>query len=53
MMGKDITTTFNTWKGTFSEADKEVLTATGNDVVVKGTEITNPTIILAGGIKRR
>jgi hypothetical protein len=53
VMGKDITTTFNTWKGTFSEADKEVLTATGNDVVVKGTEITNPTIILAGGIKTK
>ncbi|MCO6460902.1 MAG: PorV/PorQ family protein [Saprospiraceae bacterium] len=51
IMGKDITTTFNTWNGTFTEAEKAVLTATGNDVVVKGTEITRPTIILAGGIK--
>lgn len=51
VMGKDITTTFNVWKGTFSEADKEVLAATGNEVVVQGTEITRPTIILAGGIK--
>jgi len=51
IMGKDITTTFNTWKGTFSEAEKEVLLATGNDVIIKGTEITRPTIILAGGVK--
>ena len=46
-----ITTTFNTWKGTFSEADKAILTATGNDVIVKGTETTRPTIIIAGGVK--
>jgi len=49
--GKDITTTFNTWKGTFSEDEKAVLAATGNDVVIKGTEITRPTIILGGGVK--
>lgn len=53
VMGKDITTTFNTWKGTFSEADKIVLEATGNEVIIKGTEITRPTIILAGGIKAK
>ena len=51
IMAKDITTTFNTWKGTFSEADKAILTATGNDVIVKGTETTRPTIIIAGGVK--
>ncbi len=50
VMGKDITTTFNSWKGTFTEDEKAVLAATGNDVVVKGTEITRPTIILAGGV---
>jgi len=51
IMGKDISTTFNSWKATFTDKEKEILQQTGNDVLVKGTEITNPTFILAGGIK--
>lgn len=51
VMGKDITTTFNSWKGSFTDQQKYILEETGNEVLVKGTEITKPTVILAGGLK--
>ena len=53
VMGKDITTTFNSWKGTFTDKEKFILEETGNEVLVKGTEITKPTVILAGGIRSK
>lgn len=42
--GRDLSTTFNTWEFTFTQSEKEILAATGNDVPVKSTEITVPTI---------
>lgn len=53
ILGKDISTTFNSWKATFTEEEKKVLEATGNDILIKGTEITNPSIILAGALKSK
>ncbi len=45
IMGRDITTTYNAWKHTISEADRKVLNDTGNSVPESSIEITVPTII--------
>lgn len=47
LLGKDITTTFNTWSINFTEDEKATLTATGNDIRIESSETTNPTFILA------
>ena len=46
IVGKDITTTFNAWSFSFTEQEKEVLYLTNNDIPVKSTEMTAPTLIL-------
>ncbi|MFY7900145.1 MAG: PorV/PorQ family protein [Chitinophagaceae bacterium] len=46
---RDATTTFNAWKYTFTEREKEVLYLTNNDVPVKSTENTAPRLIVAAG----
>jgi len=46
---KDITTTFNAWSFTFTDAEKQVLYLTNNDIPVKSTELTSPSLALAAG----
>lgn len=45
---RDITTTFNAWKFSFTDAEKQVLYLTDNDIPVKSTELTAPRLILGG-----
>jgi hypothetical protein len=42
---RDLTTTFNAWKFSFTEKEKEVLYLTNNDIPVKSTELTAPRLI--------
>ncbi|RPD50724.1 MULTISPECIES: hypothetical protein [Chitinophagaceae] len=44
-VGRDITTTFNTWNFTFTEREKEALYLTNNDIPVKSTELTAPRLV--------
>lgn len=46
VMAKDITTTFNAWKFSFTDEEKATLDITGNDIPISSTEITRPRIIL-------
>ncbi|MCB0684700.1 MAG: hypothetical protein KDC32_27850, partial [Saprospiraceae bacterium] len=42
-MARDLSTTFNAWKVTFTEAEKDVLLATGNELPdINSVEITKP-----------
>jgi hypothetical protein len=47
-MGRDITTTFNSWSYELDEKMKETFTRTGNTIPVNSTEITLPKFIFAG-----
>ena len=49
VVAKDVTTTFNAWSFTFTDAEKQVLYLTNNDIPVKSTEITAPSLVLAAG----
>lgn len=49
LMARDVTTTFNAWRFTFTEAEKDVLTQTGNEIPRNSMEITLPKVILAAG----
>ncbi|MCO6494938.1 MAG: hypothetical protein J5I91_04545 [Bacteroidetes bacterium] len=51
VMAKDVTTTFNTWRYSFSERDKEVFAQTGNDIPINTLELTLPRLILGAGKK--
>lgn len=45
--GRDITTTFNAWHVTFTDDEKDVLLATGNELPdINSLEITKPQILL-------
>ena len=46
---RDITTTFNAWSFSFTDAEKEVLYLTNNDVPVKSTELTAPRLVPSVG----
>ncbi|MBI3882716.1 MAG: hypothetical protein HY305_00405, partial [Sphingobacteriales bacterium] len=46
VMVRDITTTFNAWNYTFSEAEKEKLIATGNALPTNKLELTLPKITI-------
>ena len=46
LMAKDISTTFNAWKFSFTDQEKEVLYLTNNDIPVKSTEMTAPRLVL-------
>ncbi len=50
IVGRDITTTFNSWSFNFTEKEKEVLYLTNNEIPVKSTEMTAPRLVL--GIAR-
>ena len=45
LMGKDITSTFNSWSFNLTEEEKAVFIQTGNDIPVSSTEIALPRII--------
>ncbi|MFD2920518.1 PorV/PorQ family protein [Terrimonas rubra] len=46
IVGRDITSTFNTWAFSFTEREKEALYLTNNDIPVKSTEMTAPRLVL-------
>ncbi|RMG85780.1 MAG: hypothetical protein D6714_05340 [Bacteroidetes bacterium] len=49
IVGRDLTSTFNAWNVTFTESEKEVLTATGNDLPdINSVEVTRPSFMLGG-----
>ncbi len=48
VVARDVTSTFNAWRFTFSDREKEVLYLTDNDIPVKSTETTLPHLILGG-----
>ena len=52
-MGRDLTTTFNAWSFNLTEREKEVFTATDNEIPVSNTEITRPRFILGAAYKIR
>jgi hypothetical protein len=43
---KDFTSTFNAWRFSFTEEEKEVLTITNNEIPINSMEITRPQIVL-------
>jgi hypothetical protein len=45
---RDITTTYNVWSFKFTDAEKEKLYLTKNDIPVKSTEVTAPRLVLGG-----
>lgn len=50
LMARDITTTFNAWHISFTEQEKDVLIATGNELPkINSLEITKPQILLGAG----
>lgn len=49
VVGKDITTTFNSWSFNFTDKEKEVLYLTKNDIPVKSIEMTSPRLQLGAG----
>lgn len=49
LAARDITTTFNAWSFSFTDAEKEVLYLTNNDVPVKSTELTAPRLVPSFG----
>jgi len=49
IVGRDITTTFNSWSFNFTEKEKEALYLTNNDIPVKSTELTAPRLIVGVG----
>lgn len=44
-VGKDITTTFNAWSFSFTDKEKEMLYLTDNEIPVRSTELTAPTLV--------
>lgn len=46
LSGRDITTTFNSWSFNFTEAEKEKLYLTNNDIPVTSTEMTMPRLVI-------
>src|SRR5687768_5411044 len=47
-MGRDLTTTFNSWTFSLTDEEKQVFTQTGNEIPVSTLEQTLPAFILAG-----
>jgi hypothetical protein len=46
LMGRDITTTFNSWAFSFTEREKQALYLAKNDIPVKSTEMTAPRLVV-------
>jgi hypothetical protein len=53
LQGRDLTTTFNAWSFDLTAREKEVFTATGNEIPVSSTEITRPRFVLGAAYKAR
>ena len=49
VVAKDITTTFNAWSFNFTDAEKQELYLTDNDIPVRSTELTAPSLLIGGG----
>src|SRR5690606_16002624 len=49
VVARDLTSTFNAWKFSFTDKEKEVLYLTGNDIPIRSTEMTAPRLVLGGG----
>ena len=50
VQARDVTTTFNAWKTSFTDVEKDVLLSSGNELPdISSTEITNPSFILGAG----
>lgn len=52
VMGRDVSTTYNSWTYNLDEEMKNVLIATGNELPQNGLEITLPKIILGAAYKK-
>jgi hypothetical protein len=50
-VGRDITTTFNAWKYTFTDAEIDILQSTDNEVPKNSLELTLPTLRLGAAKK--
>lgn len=48
---RDVTSTFNAWQYTFTEADKQILVSSGNQLPTNGLEITLPRLIAGASYK--
>ncbi len=48
LVAKDLTSTFNAWKFTFTDKEKEKLYLSKNDIPIKSTELTAPRLVLGG-----
>ncbi len=46
VQARDLTGTFNAWSFKISDADKQVLISTGNEIPKSNTEVTTPTLLL-------
>ncbi|WP_187305558.1 putative type IX sorting system protein PorV2 [Neolewinella marina] len=46
LLARDVTTTFNAWSFSFTEAEREQLELTDNLVPINSVETTNPTVVL-------
>ncbi|MFZ1676926.1 MAG: PorV/PorQ family protein [Saprospiraceae bacterium] len=51
LMGRDLTTTFNSWTFSLSDEEKQVFTQTGNEIPVSTLEQTLPTFVVAGAYR--
>lgn len=48
-VGRDVTTTFNTWTFNFSGEEKEALYLTQNEIPTKSSELTAPRLVVGAG----
>jgi hypothetical protein len=53
VVAKDLTSTFNAWAFSFTDAEKQQLYLTDNNIPIRSTELTAPSIILGGGYNFR
>ena len=53
IQGRDITTTFNSWRFNLSEEEKDRFLSTGNDIPISSSEITLPRLISGLAYKKR
>ena len=47
-VAKDLTSTFNAWTFHFTDAQKQILYLTDNDIPVRSTEVTAPSLVIGG-----
>jgi hypothetical protein len=49
VVAKDFTSTFNAWAFSFTDVEKQELYLANNDIPVRSTELTAPSLVLGGG----